>query len=517
MKKSSVLSLLLLCILAITLIFTSCVESNPNSSTQSSQESNETLKISEGLEYELNEDGQSYSVIGFGTWQGENLVIPSKYNGLPVTALADYSLCDMYYLLPITNVAQMLKGERSVMIKNVVIPDSVITIGQCAFFNCIYLESVIISKSVTSIGEGAFAGCVALKDITIPKSVISIGAGAFAACKSIKSINISENITTIDLFAFVGCISLEKIEVDANNQYYKSIDNNLYSKDGKILIQYALGQNKASFEIPDFVENVAYGAFAYSRKITHITIPESMTTIGEYAFSGCYTLIDIDIPNSVKTIEDWAFESCYALTSITIPESVTSISDKAFFNSNSLIEVCNKSSVNLDINCYIITDEGDSNLVYMGDYVFYDDGIDVYLIKYIGNELEIVLPEYKNGVEYGIYSYAFYDDAIDFARPVLYMIMSDENNGITHITIPEYVTSIGKYAFYGCSLIKEIYIHQNVKEIGEYVFGGCNDLTVYCAASSRLGTWNPLWNANIYGEPNGKQWMIPTVWNYSTK
>ena len=516
MKKLCLFSSLLLCILAITLIFTSCFNNITQSSTQSRKDPE--LIISEGLEYELNEDGQSYSIIGLGSWQGENLVIPSEYNGLPVTAIADYAFTDYYYLLPILSTEEMLSRKHTVMIESVVIPDSVTTIGAMAFFNCIYLESVILSNSLTNIGGGAFAGCISLKDVVIPDSLEYIGEATFAVCKSLKRINIPAKVRSIEFQAFLGCISLEKIDVDKNNPNFTSIDNNLYSKDGKELIQYALGQNELSFEIPNSVENIAPGAFSFSRQLTHITIPESMTIIGEDAFRSCYGLVEVNIPNSIKVIEERAFANCFSLTSITIPESVVSVSDNAFDESYSLVELCNKSAINLKMDCHIITDEHDSNIVYVGDYIFYDDGEEIYLVKYIGNETELVLPEYKNGAEYGIYKYAFYDDAIDFwGRPIFFQIMSDENNGITSITIPEYVISIGEYAFFGCSLINEMYIHKGVIQIGEYAFGGCDNLTVYCASASRLDTWNKAWNYNIYQDRDGKHWMISTVWNYDIK
>ena len=117
---------------------------------------------------------------------------------------------------------------------------------------------------VTAIGKWAFFWCTNLTSITIPNSVISIGDGAFGGC--------------------------ENIDVDKNNTHYKSIDGNLYSKDGTTLIQYAIGKTKTSFTIPDHVNTIGEWAFSRCENLTSITIPNSVTTIGESAFFGCDNL-----------------------------------------------------------------------------------------------------------------------------------------------------------------------------------------------------------------------------------
>ncbi|MBE6537805.1 MAG: leucine-rich repeat domain-containing protein, partial [Ruminococcaceae bacterium] len=83
------------------------------------------------------------------------------------------------------------------------------------------------------------------------------------------------------------------IEVDENNQYYKDIDGNLYSKDGKKLIQYAIGKTDTSFTIPNSVTCIGDYAFYYCTSLTSVTIPDSVTSIGSCAFSGCNRLTSI--------------------------------------------------------------------------------------------------------------------------------------------------------------------------------------------------------------------------------
>ncbi|MBR7100346.1 MAG: leucine-rich repeat domain-containing protein, partial [Clostridia bacterium] len=133
--------------------------------------------------------------------------------------------------------------------------------------------------------------------------------------------------------------------VDEDNRYYKSIDGNLYTKDGKTLVQYASGKTATQFIIPDSVTSIGEGAFAYCYDLTSVVIPESVTSIEESAFAYCNNLTNIVIPDSVTSIGTWAFSHCISLTSVVIPNSVTTIGDHAFYRCESLTSVVIPESV----------------------------------------------------------------------------------------------------------------------------------------------------------------------------
>ena len=215
-----------------------------------------------------------------------NIIIPNS-----VTSIGDYAF----------------KGCS--LLKSINIPNSVKSIGHSAFGGCSSLTSIIIPNRVTSIGESAFSGCSSLTNINIPNGVTKIGKGAFNVCSLLTNITISNSVTSIGKWAFYGCSSLTNIT------------------------------------IPNSVTEIEKGAFASCSSLTNITIPDSVTSIGGWAFQNCSSITTIDIPNGVTKIGKCAFENCISLTSITIPDSVTEIEEGAFDGCSKLTNITIQNSV----------------------------------------------------------------------------------------------------------------------------------------------------------------------------
>ena len=192
---------------------------------------------------------------------------------------------------------------------DVVIPDSVTSIGYKAFKECTSLTSVTISDSVTQIGFGAFDSCSNLTSVTIPDSVISIESYAFRGCFRLESVVIPNSVTKIADWTFHGCRFL------------------------------------TSVTIPDSVTEIGNYAFSSCMDLTTINIPDSVTSIGEYAFENCFALMSIVIPDSVTNINEGAFCNCSSLDSITIPNSVTRIRNSTFSNCFKLVSIVIPNSV----------------------------------------------------------------------------------------------------------------------------------------------------------------------------
>lgn len=211
-------------------------------------------------------------------------------------------------------------------------------IADDAFHGCEKLTNVTIPNSLTSIGSSAFTIC-GLTHITIPNSVTNIGASAFAYCDLIR-VEIGDNVKDIGTRTFSDCTSLMEINVSSDNMAYQSINGDLYSKDGKTLIQYAIGKQTNSFTVPNGVTNIQDEAFYMCKNLTSVTIPESVTSIGKNAFEYCRNLIRVTLSNGLRSIGDSAFASCGGLKEIIIPISVVSIGNEAFLYCDSLTIYC---------------------------------------------------------------------------------------------------------------------------------------------------------------------------------
>ena len=183
------------------------------------------------------------------------------------------------------------------------------------------------------------------------------------------------------------------------------------------------------------VTSIGNSAFRGCSGLTSVTIPSSVTTIEEEAFSYCERLPSIIIPSSVTSIGDYAFRGCQKLTSITIPHSVTSIGERVFSGHRILTSITVESGnpkYDSRDNCNAIV-ETESNTLIVGCQ-------------------ETTIP---NSVT-SIGDYAF-----------------GGCSGLTSVTIPNSVTSISGYAFYGCSGLTSVTIPNSVTSIGDNAFSYC--------------------------------------------
>ena len=385
---------------------------------------------------------------------------------------------------------------------SVTIPNSVTSIGNYTFRECSNLTSVSIPNGVTYIGEGAFYKCSGLISVTIPESVLGINRGTFNDCSSLTSITIPECLTKIYNYAFEGTA-----------WYNNQPDGVLYI--GKVLYGYKgnmpsgtqITIKEGTLGIADY----AFGNYFYN-SLYSITIPNSVISIGDEAFYNCRALTSITIPESVLEIGSAAFQWCNNLTSINIPESVTSIKNKTFQGCNNITSVTIPRNVsNIDYaafqgcKCLASVTSHIQNPFSTGSLAFESIPSDATLYVPAGTKSKYQdLADWNRFTNIQEVSDPIFNDGDVFTAPtaegveMTFKVISASGKtcqvgeGKTNtpcinkattgiITIPQTVkgftvTTIGGYAFTGCTNLTSITIPENVKSIGYQAFYNCSSL-----------------------------------------
>lgn len=193
------------------------------------------------------------------------------------------------------------------------------------------IPSMLGGNQVTNIEAKAFEDQESLKEVVIPEGVLTIGANAFWKCENLVRITIPSSVNYMEWNIFVQCKSLQEINVSEDNLLYISEDGILFNKEKTCLMCYPAGKEQASYVVPSVVKIIDMAAFSFAENLTVISIPDSVYEIGTYAFSNCKGLKRLDIPSGVEDIPFGLVQRCTSLTEIVIPASVTSIG-RAFFD-----------------------------------------------------------------------------------------------------------------------------------------------------------------------------------------
>ena len=138
---------------------------------------------------------------------------------------------------------------------------------------------------------------------------------AFSACYSLTSVVIGDGVSSISKDAFYGCDSITSFTVSAGNAAYKSVDGNLYSKDGTILVLYAVGKTATKFVVPNLVVSISESAFRLCDSLTQVILPDSVVSIESFAFQDCDSLESVVLGKSVS-IGSYAFHQSDNLTKV---------------------------------------------------------------------------------------------------------------------------------------------------------------------------------------------------------
>ncbi len=499
---------------------------------------------SDGLWFILINGGTSYSVAGIGDNTDSYVVIPEKHKGLPVTSIEAQAFSDcsqitnieipdsityigedafagcsiqrdeyesVYYIgkwvfgydrssthIYIRNgtLGIMNNAFRDGDLIEVIIPSSVVEIGDNAFSGCDKLTNVKMNYGLRRIGKRAFEGCSKLDHFYMPSTVTEVGEYAFYNCSELITVRISESIEKIGFEAFANC---DKLNYNTYNggKYLGSSESPylcFLQVNDRTVTSFTLAASTrviyggmffgtASIEELD---KIAIG-FGGCKDLTNITLPQSLKYIGQNSFSGCKSLTSISIPSGVVCVESGAFRGCAALESIN-----TSDNSVYHVSGNCLIETATGTLVLGCKNSIIPTD---GSIKHIGSYAFYEcegltgelvipDGVisigdhAFYGCKGLGGQL--VIPESVTSI--GSYAFAYCEGLEgELVIPSGISSVSDGAfmycSGITSFTIPATLTSIGDSAFSHCSSLQSITIPATLTSIGDEMFSRCDNLT----------------------------------------
>ena len=405
-----------------------------------------------------------------------------------------------------------LNGEK---ITNLVIPDSVTSIGTVAFYNCSGLTSVVIPNSMTSIEKSAFSGCKKIrtvvnysnlnitkgsslngevaryayrvlsgesingfyfggidgaytligywgdtKDLILPNNYKGKGyrieSNAFRGCSDLTSVVIPNSVTSIGDGAFSGCSGLTSVVIPNS---VTSIEENAFEG----------CSNLNSVELD--TESID-SWFSSNKSLSTLVFGDNVKIIGNKAFSYCSSLTSVEIPNNVTSIGNGAFEYCTGLTFVEIPNSVTSIGKSAFGGCSGL------NSVKLDtdtIDSWFSSSESLSTLVLgnnvkiIGDYAFSNCSSLTY----------VDIPNSVTSIGVQAFWQCYSLTSVDIPNSVTSIRRSAFSycSSLISVEIPNSVKSIERSAFAGCSGLISIIIPNSVTSIEEYALSNCFNLT----------------------------------------
>lgn len=233
------------------------------------------------------------------------------------------------------------------LLESVKFGNSLSTISESMFSDCIKLYRVQLPDSTTTIKYEGFAHCRELAEIDI-NNVTSIGAYAFAVCGNLEAV-VLDNVQTISTHAFDSCIKLSRVEfvhLTAPLGSYafhncRSLHTVVFHPGSMYSIAEGTFMYCVNLEIivlQDDPNCISIGdkAFSFCEKLSSIEVPDSVRSIGDNAFYSCKALSHIELSPGLDTIGASAFEFCEALDDVVLPISLSDIGDRAFALCSSL-------------------------------------------------------------------------------------------------------------------------------------------------------------------------------------
>ena len=382
-------------------------------------------------------------------------------------------------------------------ISSVSFPLSVKSIGNFAFQNCVNLTSITWGNGVERIGSYAFSGCNSINSFSLPQNIKVIGTNAFQNIATIATVVIPPSLDSLGVYAFNNCPNLTTLVFNADSCVLFSnttismtqspfdqcphlttvtFGSNVKSIPAALLVN----RNIVTVNIPNSVKTIGDYAFTNSALQT-VNFGNGLEKIGKDAFSSCSQISSLSLPSSLKEIDDNAFYGCTGLTAITIPQNMKHIGGGSFFGCS-----------NLDT---LFFNADSCELIGSGIYSVYN-GV-LYGPEYTSG-MYAYRPSFQNlGAIFigenvkAIPNTAFKDcriKSISIPNSVRYIGIGAfvRCDSLTTITFGSGVDTIDHFAFRGCSSLTSVSLPQSLKYIGDNAFAytGLTTITLPASLSS---------------------------------
>ena len=161
-----------------------------------------------GLQYIINADGKTCTIVGIGKCTDTEVAIPESILKLPVTVIGQDAFCDQKQITKVTIPEGIVQIENGAFmyctgLTEIILPNSLVQAGTYSFGFCDNLRSIQFSKNLTEIPVQMFYMCKSLEEVIIPDSVKVIGDGAFAECP-LKSVTLGSGIEKVENFGLMN-------------------------------------------------------------------------------------------------------------------------------------------------------------------------------------------------------------------------------------------------------------------------------------------------------------------------
>ena len=352
----------------------------------------------------------------------------------------------------------------------------------------------IDGKKVSAITEYAFSNDT-IEIVNIPNTVTILYWMSFAKCNNLREINIPESVSDIKSVPVVQCPSVEKINVSEKNNYYRSVEGVLFSKDMSQLIYYPSNKKGDTYKIPDevkeFPEDVNCGVFNYNQNLKSITINASVNLFTDYFvplsqfdYASKLEAIYVDSKNPYLTSDNGilyskdktilvSYPANYSQTKYVMPDNVCEMSFNAFYGAKNLKEI--QLSEKLGVSTYSVqyflgceklesinVPESNNDFYTVDGVLFRKRDFDA-----LDNPSLISYPQNKKDSKYEVPKTVKSIERSAF----------EGNTNLSTVIIPDNVEEINYSAFMDCTSLSKVVLPSNLKEIAYYTFSNCSSLT----------------------------------------